>query len=466
MIRMRIHRFATQLVSIAVTFMASAYAQTWTSPVALSTGGQGWEASAAIDGNGNSVALWDERTNIDQLWSRSEPAGGNWGPTTSVSPALQTTYVFPVVRTNHSGFATAVWSDQGGVWTADRPPASGWNPAQLLVPGASNPIFLMDSQGDAAIAWTVGGGPRSTTGSVMAIVRPAGGAWTAQQVVASGPHLIVDHAGIGESGDVIVTWETYNAVCHRYGCSQTSYVLHASRQNAASGAWVDSGSLLGPDITAHKSLVAMDSAGGAILLALSSSGAYISATQANSGGAWSPFTTAVNPQGSVIISDLASDDAGQVTLVYESIGFSSSQVLAVNSSISNNTWSSPVVLSGQRHVRWPGDLRCCSQWCCADRLVVQQPYAGSPRCHESHRQWYLECPGQYLRTRQLHLAGSRRSRIFGKCDCYLFRVRRLKRSHGIRHKVSALRAARTRGRSSRVRKRNRRCVHLSRDWIR
>lgn len=346
MIHMRIHRFATQLVSIAVTFMASAYAQTWTSPVALSTGGQGWEASAAIGGNGNSVALWDERTNIDQLWSRSEPAGGNWGPTTSVSPALQTTYVFPVVRTNHSGFATAVWSDQGGVWTADRPPASGWNPAQLLVPGASNPIFVMDSQGDAAIAWTVGGGPRSTTGSVMAIVRPAGGAWTAQQVVASGPHLIADHAGIGESGDVIVTWETYNAVCHRYGCSQTSYVLHASRQNAASGAWVDSGSLLGPDITAHKALVAMDSAGGAILLALSSSGAYTSATQANSGGAWSQFTTAVNPQGSVIISDLASNDAGQVTLVYESIGFSSSQVLAVNSSISNNTWSSPVVLSG------------------------------------------------------------------------------------------------------------------------
>ncbi len=47
--------------------LAPAFAQTgaWTSPVVLSTGGEGWEAAAAIDGNGNSVALWDERTSVD-----------------------------------------------------------------------------------------------------------------------------------------------------------------------------------------------------------------------------------------------------------------------------------------------------------------------------------------------------------------------------------------------------------------
>jgi hypothetical protein len=207
-------------------------------------------------------------------------------------------------------------------------------------------MFLIDSRGDAAIALTEGGGPKSTTGSVMAILRPAGGVWSAQQVVASGPHLIADGAGIGDSGDVVVTWETYTAVCRKYGCSQTSYVLHASRQNAGSDAWVDSGSLLGPDLDAHNASVALDSAGGAILLALSSSGTYISATQGNSGGAWSTFNTAVKPQGSVIITALASDDAGQVTLVYESITYPTSQALAVNGSITGNTWSSPVVLSG------------------------------------------------------------------------------------------------------------------------
>jgi hypothetical protein len=324
----------------------SAQTGAWTSPVVLSTGGQGWEAAAAIDGSGNSVALWDERTTQDQLWSRSRPSAGNWGSVTKVSPALQTTSVFPAVRISSAGFATAVWSDQNGVWTADRPPASNWNTPQLLIPGASNPMFVMNSLGDAAIAWTVGGGPRSISGSVMVVRRPAGAAWTAQQTVTTGVHLFADHAGIGKNGAVIVTWETYNAVCSKYGCALSSYVLHASRQNAGTSSWVDSGSLLGPDRAAHAARVALDSTGGSMLVALSSSGPYLSTTQGNSGGAWSPLKTVINPQGSTIISDLASDDAGQVTLVYELISYPTSQALAVSGTISNNTWSPSVVLSG------------------------------------------------------------------------------------------------------------------------
>src|SRR5215472_4607535 len=96
----------------AVTLIAPMFAQAgaWTSPVVLSTGGQGWEAAAAIDGNGSSVALWDERTAQDQLWSRSKPGTGNWGSVTQVSPTLQTTSVFPAVRISTAGLATAVWS--------------------------------------------------------------------------------------------------------------------------------------------------------------------------------------------------------------------------------------------------------------------------------------------------------------------------------------------------------------------
>jgi hypothetical protein len=337
----------TRLICIASIFLAAASAQThgWTSPVVLSTGGQGWEATAAIDGGGNSVALWDERTTMDQLWSRAKPSAGTWGSVTEVSPALQTTSVLPVVRVTTTGFATAVWSDQGGVWTADRPPASNWNPAQLLIPGVSNPAFVMDSLGDAAIVWSVGGA-RSSSSSVMAVLRPAGKNWTAQQLVASGVHLTADHVGIGDNGTVIVTWESYNAVCTKYGCSLSAYVLHASRQNTGIGMWMDSGSLMGPDNTAHDARVALDSAGGAILVALSKSGAYVSATQGNSGGGWSSFGTAFNPSGITMISNLLSDDAGHVTLAYEAIGFSSSQALVINGSINNNTWSVPVVLSG------------------------------------------------------------------------------------------------------------------------
>jgi hypothetical protein len=46
------------LVASTVVPAVSQTSGTWTPPVVLSTGGQGWEAAAAIDGNGNSVALW------------------------------------------------------------------------------------------------------------------------------------------------------------------------------------------------------------------------------------------------------------------------------------------------------------------------------------------------------------------------------------------------------------------------
>src|ERR1019366_3192503 len=75
-----------RLFYIAVTFLAPAAAQTggWSQPSGLSTGGQGWEAAAAMDGNGNSLAIWDERTSEDHIWSRPKPSAGNWGRLTQV----------------------------------------------------------------------------------------------------------------------------------------------------------------------------------------------------------------------------------------------------------------------------------------------------------------------------------------------------------------------------------------------
>jgi hypothetical protein len=82
------------------------------------------------------------------------------------------------------------------------------------------------------------------------------------------------------------------------------------------------------------------------VVAKSSAGNYISAMQGTSGGAWSLFNTAVaNPQ-SLSAFDLESDDAGQVTLVYEFLSYPTSQAIAVSGSIGSNTWSSPVVMSG------------------------------------------------------------------------------------------------------------------------
>jgi hypothetical protein len=103
---------------------------------------------------------------------------------------------------------------------------------------------------------------------------------------------------------------------------------------------------MGPDGAAHDGRAVLDLAGRAILVAVNGSGAYASATQGKSGGAWSPFKTIVNPQALTITAGLMSDDMGQVTLMYEIIGFSSSQAVAVNGSIGANTWEAPVIVSG------------------------------------------------------------------------------------------------------------------------
>jgi hypothetical protein len=77
----------TLLVCLALPFVSPAFSQMggWSPPAVLGTGGQGWQAAAAIDGTGSSVAVWDEITSLAQLWSRSKPNGGNWGSVTEFS---------------------------------------------------------------------------------------------------------------------------------------------------------------------------------------------------------------------------------------------------------------------------------------------------------------------------------------------------------------------------------------------
>jgi hypothetical protein len=324
----------------------------------LSTGGQGWEAAGGIDGNGNAVAVWIERTTSpDQIWSRSQPSGGSWGSVTPIfSPTVNTNLLLPQARISAAGFATAIWLDDSGLSTADRPTSSSWSSPQLLSRDSSlgrnvsanpalEPVFKMNSGGDAAIVWL-------GNGSVVAVTRPAGGAWTSQQTVTSpgsGMGVNVDHAAISANGTVIAIWDAFQIICvkrpnGRQSCHDANFVLHASRRDPASGTWVDSGALLGPDGSAHTSRVALDSTGRAILVTRNAAGLYVSATQGASGGPWSAFQTAANPGTIAEGTDLASDDAGDVTLVYSSV--SVSQVFAVSGSIAANAWAPPVAVSG------------------------------------------------------------------------------------------------------------------------
>jgi hypothetical protein len=179
---------------------------------------------------------------------------------------------------------------------------------------------------------------------VWAVSRPAGGSWGTPQLIATGLYVGAEHVGISQDGAAIVTWESFKATCREY-CVFFDFVLHTSRQDTATAAWVDSGALLGPTNASHDARVALDASGRAMLLALSGNGTYMSATQSGSGSPWSAFA-GVRTSGILLITDLLSDNAGNVTLVYEAIHGANSQVFVANAAIGNNMWSPPAVLSG------------------------------------------------------------------------------------------------------------------------
>ena len=64
----------------------------------LSTGGEGWMSGAAIDGAGNSLVVWDQRSTsgivVDKIWSKSRVAGSGWAGKAILSGPLGTTYVY------------------------------------------------------------------------------------------------------------------------------------------------------------------------------------------------------------------------------------------------------------------------------------------------------------------------------------------------------------------------------------
>jgi hypothetical protein len=79
--------------------------------------------------------------------------------------------------------------------------------------------------------------------------------------------------------------------------------------------------------------------------ALNAPGSYVSATQ-TAGNGWSGFNTIVAVNGLSLVSGFGVDSPGNATMVYESIGLSTSQALAVSGTVAANAWSAPVVLSG------------------------------------------------------------------------------------------------------------------------
>jgi hypothetical protein len=326
-----------------------AQARDFGSPVQLSQHGEANNASAGVDDAGDATAIWTDNT----FTYSDHPHGGAW---TTPAPFTAGAYAaFARLHMSAAGIATVVsWNSGYGLYAQDRPPGGAWgapatlvNAPNLVTPtrtGAPAVIFLENGPGDAAVVYEVSSG-----GAQIAVVRrPAGGAWSAPEIVANsatqGP-IALAAAAIGAGGDVAVAWETYQVACQRF-CEEVRFVVHASREPQAGGGWSDSGPLT-PESTAYVTRVAIDPAGGAVVLIQPSLTTTLQARrQRRAGEKWSaPVTAYTATNQELLLWGAEASRYGRASLLVGDVGSGPGAFEAVDGTIGPNAWGPGVDLT-------------------------------------------------------------------------------------------------------------------------
>lgn len=241
---------AIALLAMSLMVALPTQAASWKTPVLLSSNNTADSpmdinrADSAIDNNGNVVAVWVENADSmgkGQIWTKTR-INGVWSTATTLDLAVDS--INPVVKMSASGNATAVWSNASGIWSANKLMGQAWSTPTLLVAQPTGGIFArsfsMNSKGDALLTWQ-----ENTLGiKVYAIKRPVNQTWSAPMTVAlsTQPFVILQGGNgvdlitstIGENGDALTAWVSYNI--HPHGYKNTGN-LQVSRLTKAGTVW-------------------------------------------------------------------------------------------------------------------------------------------------------------------------------------------------------------------------------------
>lgn len=321
-----------------------ALASPFGAPVALSINGHANSASVAIDEAGDATAVWADGA----LFYSDHPAGGGWTTASTFNPGSGAGSIAGMHMSATGNATTVTYGNLYGIYADDRPAGGNWggptalvNAPQLIAPlytGAPTVIFLENSSGDQAVIFEqISNGAQV----ISALRRPSGGAWTAAETVASSAtsgDIDLAGASIGEGGDVLVTFETYQVSCSRY-CHQINYVVHASREPAAGDGWADSGPLTSAG-SVWRAGSAIDPSGSAVVLYQPDVGSTITAVrQGRAGERWSSPVTAYSSSAAYLMG-VEAGSRGRASFF---TGFGG--ILDVDGLLGSNSWSAPVNLA-------------------------------------------------------------------------------------------------------------------------
>ncbi len=336
-------------MSLLASAATDALASGWSAPRLLSSGGNGFDPSAAIDSNGNALVVWFENlgNGSGDVQFAVHPNGGAWKSADVVPPSTGFINPDPVVHETAAGTATAVWWTSAGAWTADRPAGGSWTTPLLVLPGIPGaPEFAMNSQGAAVLEWETGQCAIRDTGNctIMTLTRPAGGTWGQPvSVETTSNRFQPDSVVIGEGGDAMVTWETFAASCNPELCATSNFILFAARQPAGTTNWqIDPSSLAGPDPVSHVGAASLDKNNLAAVF-IDSQTAGITAVTEPSGSQSFGAPVSLTSDTDITLGGAQTDPSGDVTLI--GLEGAARQVVAISGNFETDTWNGVVTLS-------------------------------------------------------------------------------------------------------------------------
>jgi hypothetical protein len=236
----------------------------WLTPILIETdnSGDATNPQVAVDANGDAVAVWTYLNGAQhEIWANHYTAGWGWGTATAIGDNTGDAGM-PDAAVDGNGDAVAVWQQSDGIrtniWANRYTLGSGWGTATLIendnTGAALNPRIAIDSGGDAVAVWQQSDGTRI---NILANRYAAGSGWGDVALIesdnsgdAANPMVAIDN-----DGNAVTVWQQSDA---------TRTNIWANRYAAGSG-WGGAALIETDDAgDAANPMVAIDNDGNAV----------------------------------------------------------------------------------------------------------------------------------------------------------------------------------------------------------
>jgi len=335
-------------------------ASTWSSPVALPSGGAS-VGQFAENSAGAQAAVWTTGTQgASSVVVSTSSSGLTWAAPKTLDPGAN-----PVVAIATNGRVVAAW--EGGPATAQviqasvLAPGGTWStPVNVSTDALGGPVIATDGSGDTIVAWRGGGGEIRTASL------PAGGSWTAVNTLDTQVDGFAVNVAANSAGSAVITWaeplRTAMAasgsilggfgtpVLIDSGAVEDSYQSGRPAQ-ASLDAYQHSGAGLAPLVNSaylHGHTVPVVSNSGEVSLDWALTTTIHKVVTRTAAGTWSAPTALPLPGPGSSQPDLetAIDGAGNIVTVYDQVNSGGvSSVYMTKLAAGSSTWSTPVQLA-------------------------------------------------------------------------------------------------------------------------